>query len=141
MIDLRTAQEGDLTAIHALESEAFPTGWSVAAWAEECENHFVGIACSAEVVGVISMGLVAETAEVRRIIVAAALQGQGIGRTLLEYGCDWARCHGAAEVFLEVSAGNSAAIALYESSGFEHLHTRPNYYGLGDDALVYRKEA
>ncbi len=32
------------------------------------------------------------------------------------------------EMWLEVRESNDTAIALYESSGFEHIETRKNYY-------------
>ncbi|MDR0488069.1 MAG: GNAT family N-acetyltransferase [Propionibacteriaceae bacterium] len=88
--------------------------------------------------GVISMGWVGETAEVRRIIVAQSMRKQGLGSVLLKYGCDWAMAQKAEEVFLEVSDENATAIRLYENWGFELIATRKDYYRPGDDALVYR---
>jgi ribosomal protein S18 acetylase RimI-like enzyme len=42
---------------------------------------------------------------------------------------------GVDEIWLEVSANNRSAIALYSKSGFEKLNTIPNYYSNGSDAL------
>ena len=41
------------------------------------------------------------------------------------------------KIFLEVSSTNEAAIALYKSIGFVQYNIRPNYYGSGDDALLF----
>ena len=43
-------------------------------------------------------------------------------------------------LFLEVRAGNVAAIQLYENLGFNQVGERPNYYATPwgrEDALVY----
>jgi hypothetical protein len=42
------------------------------------------------------------------------------------------------QLFLEVLAGNDAALALYASSGFERQGHRRDYYGPGLDAIVLR---
>jgi ribosomal protein S18 acetylase RimI-like enzyme len=42
------------------------------------------------------------------------------------------------DLFLEVRAGNQAAIALYERLGMERVGVRKAYYRNGDDAVVYR---
>ena len=41
---------------------------------------------------------------------------------------DLARWHRAERVFLEVRPSNTAAIALYDSAGFNEIGKRPNYY-------------
>ena len=46
----------------------------------------------------------------------------------------------AATVFLEVRAGNEAAIGLYTHSGFQEIDRRKNYYhDPEEDAVVMRK--
>jgi ribosomal protein S18 acetylase RimI-like enzyme len=52
----------------------------------------------------------------------------------------WAKAKSATEVILEVDTKNESAIRLYEFAGYEKISTRANYYGLGVDALVMRKE-
>jgi ribosomal-protein-alanine N-acetyltransferase len=53
-----------------------------------------------------------------------------------------ARGRGAGPVFLEVSAANAAALALYRAAGFAEAGRRPGYYrtpeGAALDALVLR---
>lgn len=51
---------------------------------------------------------------------------------------------GAAQLFLEVAADNTAALALYAGRGFRQVGRRENYYGPGNnrgtskDALIFR---
>ncbi len=46
-------------------------------------------------------------------------------------------------MFLEVAAGNAAAIGLYEGAGFQRVGLRRGYYakseGPAEDALVLRR--
>jgi len=51
--------------------------------------------------------------------VAAAHEGQGVGRALLAHAERWAREHGCALLTLAVLPGNTRARALYEAAGFD----------------------
>jgi len=134
---IRLAGVRDLDRIMALETEAFPRGWSATSWTQEIRDHYVAIVD--EGVGVIAMSEVAGTAELLRVIVSSGARGHGLGRALVSHGLEWASCFKATEVFLEVSHTNQIAIRLYESLGFTLLDRRVSYYGPGDDALVYRR--
>lgn len=56
--------------------------------------------------------------EVYVIGVAPAAQGMGLGKILLLHGLDWLHRHGCTEVLLYVDGDNTAAVRLYERSGF-----------------------
>ena len=76
--------------------------------------------------------------EVHTIGVDPAYQGQGIGRQLLRGLFDFA---GDATIFLEVRTDNAAAIALYESEGFEQVGLRKRYYRVsGADAYTMKRD-
>ena len=132
---IRLAGLRDLDQIMVLEKEAFPHGWSAESWAEEIRDHYVAVA--GDGLGVIAMSEVAGTAELLRVIISSGARGNGLGRVLVRQGLEWAEHFGATKVFLEVSADNCAAIRLYESSGFSPVSRRTDYYGPGDDAVVY----
>ncbi|NRQ51370.1 GNAT family N-acetyltransferase [Aeromicrobium stalagmiti] len=53
------------------------------------------------------------------IEIVAARRGEGLGRELLEAAEGWCADHGVATLRLHVFGFNTAAISLYESSGFE----------------------
>ncbi len=62
---------------------------------------------------------------------------QGVSRTLMTFLLNQAREKKASKVLLEVRPSNQAALALYQSLGFEALYRRPRYYDSeGEDALV-----
>ncbi|MEW6082499.1 MAG: GNAT family N-acetyltransferase [Bacillota bacterium] len=60
-------------------------------------------------------------AQVLSIAVRAGARGRGVGRMLLEKGCEYLRSTGATEVKLEVRPGNEAALALYRRAGFRRI--------------------
>ena len=88
------------------------------------------------------LGVGVDSAELFNISVAPDYQGRGIGRRLLNHMLELARSHPVSSVFLEVRRSNNRAIDLYESTGFEQVGTRKDYYkalgGAREDARVLR---
>ncbi|MFL2667637.1 MAG: ribosomal protein S18-alanine N-acetyltransferase [Burkholderiales bacterium] len=71
--------------------------------------------------------------------VASEFQKLGIGKVLLNFLATDAVRHKASKMILEVRRTNLAAIFLYESSGFNQIGLRKNYYPASDcreDAIV-----
>ena len=78
-------------------------------------------------------------AELLNIGVATAHQRKGLGRAMLAAMLAAANARQLTRVFLEVRAGNQAAIALYRSAGFNEVGMRRGYYRNdtgSEDALV-----
>jgi diamine N-acetyltransferase len=63
-------------------------------------------------------------AVIETIVVAAKMQGKGIGRTLFAACVAWAKSHGADTLLLEVWEFNEGAIAFYERLGMTTVHRR-----------------
>lgn len=63
------------------------------------------------------------TGQVEPIGVSPENQGRGLGRALLFEGVSRMAAHGARRMFIEVDAGNEAALALYLSAGFRVRET------------------
>lgn len=84
-----------------------------------------------------SMG---DEAEILSIAIAPDQRRRGMGKALLEEVVHSATSEGMRSLFLEVDAGNTAARALYERSGFSRVGLRKRYYRNGADALVLRKD-
>ena len=61
-------------------------------------------------------------------------RGQRLGPRLLEHLMTTLRHDGAQRIYLEVSADNPAAVALYLKAGFTACQTLPDYYGPGRPA-------
>ena len=70
------------------------------------------------------------------LMVAMAARRQGVGRALLEAAIEWSRSAGVRKLELHVFPWNQAAIALYESVGFEREGYRKAHYRRGDGEYV-----
>ena len=70
------------------------------------------------------------------LMVAMAVRRQGVGKALLEAAVGWARSAGVRKLELHVFSWNEAAIALYESFGFEREGYRKAHYRRGDGEYV-----
>jgi RimJ/RimL family protein N-acetyltransferase len=67
------------------------------------------------------------------LMVAAEHRRRGIGRALLEQAVAWARDVRVRKLELHVFPWNEAALALYESFGFEREGYRKAHYRRGDE--------
>jgi ribosomal-protein-alanine N-acetyltransferase len=64
---------------------------------------------------------------------------RGVARHMLTSLVDWAYTKKSPQIFLEVEKKNQPAQALYISEGFVAISLRPDYYGVGLDAVVMSK--
>jgi ribosomal-protein-alanine N-acetyltransferase len=78
---------------------------------------------------------VADEVHLLNVAVAPPERRRGVGRALMDDLFAYARQHSVSQILLEVRASNAAAIALYESLGFERLRIRAKYYADGEDAV------
>lgn len=97
-----------------------------------------------EVPGGFALGrIIADEAELLTIAVRPEDRGRGLARRLLQSLTETARARGAVRLFLEVSAENDPAIALYLSQGFSRIARRQAYYNDGPrriDALILARD-
>lgn len=144
---LSDAGPRDAKAIAMLHAAAFRRGWSDG----EVEQLLIEpnvVADRAmrgrELAGFIMTRWAADEAEILSIAVDKSAQARGLGRQLLRRNLQRLAALGVRTVFLEVEAGNAAALKLYDRMGFEEVGMRERYYG-GDltvaaNALVLRRE-
>jgi ribosomal-protein-alanine N-acetyltransferase len=94
--------------------------------------------------GFILIGQTGPEAEILTIAVDPAWRNKSIGRLLLEGTFEFLKGTGAIDLFLEVSAENQPALALYEKLDFLQVGIRKSYYKVSDDkrvnALVLKKK-
>ena len=99
---------------------------------------------SRSVVGFVLMRSVAGEAEVLTIAVAPSHRRRGVARAMLEEVLRRLYRDRVEAVFLEVDAGNEAALALYRRLGFAKVGERKGYYAHGSvpgaTALVLKAE-
>ena len=77
------------------------------------------------------------------VMVARDFRRRGAGRALMRAAEEWARGAGVAKIELHVFPHNTAAIALYESLGYEREGLRRRHYRRGVellDAILMAKE-
>jgi putative acetyltransferase len=67
------------------------------------------------------------------LMVARGARRQGVGTALLRAAVDWARGAGVRKLELHVFPWNDAAIALYETFGFEREGFRKGHYRRGGE--------
>ncbi|MBO9710401.1 MAG: GNAT family N-acetyltransferase [Caulobacter sp.] len=130
-----------------LHDRAFDRPWS----AEEFETLLQGPGAFAvlgeagepeEARGFILCRAVAGEAEILTVAVDPAARRRGWGAGLVEMAAVIAKEAGAFDLFLEVAADNTAAIALYAATGFDRVGLRKGYYPHPDgakDAVVMRR--
>lgn len=136
---IRPMTIADLAQVHELECAAQQEPWSPAHFAAELDNPFARVdLCwrNGQLAGFICTWLVAGEVQIQNVATAPAFRRQGVAARLLEQSLERCRDAGFEAAWLEVRAGNAAAIALYHRYGFRTVDRRPRYYGDGEDALV-----
>jgi ribosomal-protein-alanine N-acetyltransferase len=149
MIEYRPMTSLDVPVVVAMEREVYRTdAWSVGQFKEELANvpknrfYVVAVSEKSEVVGYAGvfspdLGL---AADVLTLTVKESFRRQGIGRAMLKDLIAWAQERKAPAIYLEVREGNEEASPLYLSEGFEAISRRSNYYSLGVNAVVMKKD-
>ncbi|WP_137179036.1 GNAT family N-acetyltransferase [Roseomonas sp. AR75] len=137
MIAATTAEAPALAALHA---EAFPPAER---WGADAIRLMLEMPGAFGLVlpgtGFVLARVAADEAEILTLAVVPAARRAGHGGALLVAAMAQAAARGAATMFLEVSAGNDAARALYAAAGFAEAGRRRRYYADGSDALVLRR--
>ena len=148
MITFRQPTVLDVPVLTSLERSLFPDyPWSQAQFKEEIAGlggtrEFILALNDGSIIGYAGIMVVAAgvPADLLTIAILPDFRGQGLAQVMLAELEIWAKAKGATEVILEVDTNNDSAIRLYKFSRYEEISTRANYYGLGVDALVMRKE-
>jgi ribosomal-protein-alanine N-acetyltransferase len=134
----------------ALHAQAFEAPWSAAELARMIDGPCafalaIGAAMQAEnIYGFVVARVIAGEAEVLTLAVRPDMRRRGLARSLMAAVCLRAADYGARVIWLEAAVDNSAALALYQSLGFEAAGRRTAYYGREQgrpvDALVMRRD-
>ena len=142
----RPLAEADLAYVAALEAQIHAAPWSYGNFRDAIAAGYSAQVGEREgrIVAFGVMMIAPGEAQILNLSVVPDARREGFGRALLERFIDDARRAGAEQVFLEVRVSNLPAIALYESSGFEPVARRANYYpptarARSEDALVMRR--
>lgn len=133
-------QRKDITDVLALERQCFSKPWTQKDLLYEYEmNDFSKQYIVVENDKIIGYALIWELydhAELVRIGIDPLFRKQGFSKMcLLEAMCQ-AKRQGCATMSLEVRVSNVAALHLYETCGFQYVHTSKHHYEDGEDAYI-----
>lgn len=120
----------DIDKIFSIELLAHTHPWSkktfLSNFGKRYFNHVLSY--DNEILGYFVASSVAGEATLMNISVDPKLQGNGLGRLLLEYLIEFSIKNNEEEIWLEVRTSNSSALALYSNLGFVIVDTRKDYY-------------
>ncbi len=148
-VSITRMTEHDLLEVVELEETSGLSRWGWAAYYAELQGnnkHLMLVARlpatheqrrSPQLAGYIVARIGADELHINNVAVRDGHRRRGIGRSLLDHILTEGRRAGVARAFLELRAGNSAALALYEDCGFRITSRRVRYYSDPvEDALV-----
>ncbi len=141
MNTISTLSTADLTKAWHIEKRAHAFPWSEQTLASNQGERYCNyqLSVDGEMAAFAITQVVLDEATLFNIAVDPAYQRRGLGRALLEHVIDEVEKLGVVTLWLEVRASNVAAIALYESVGFNEATIRRNYYPTADgreDAII-----
>lgn len=141
--------EHDLLEVVEIEEDSGLSRWGWAAYYAELQgsNRDLMLVARAPkskaprvshtLAGYIVARIGANELHINNVAVRERYRRQGIGLNLLDRILEEGRRRGVAAAFLELRAGNTAALSLYEKCGFSLTSRRKRYYSEPpEDALV-----
>jgi ribosomal-protein-alanine N-acetyltransferase len=148
-VSIEPMTEHDLLEVVEIEENSGLSRWGWAAYYAELQGNNGNLMLVARVAnskqqqrsyslaGYIVARMGAEELHINNVAVRELYRRQGIAQTLLEMILAEGIRAGAGCAFLELRAGNDAALALYEKCGFQVTARRQKYYSEPvEDALV-----
>ena len=139
-IEIVKMELSHIPALAEIEKLCFSTPWSENALKDELGNshgRFSVALCGGGVAGYIGAHNIVGEVYITNVAVAPEYRRQGIGEKLVNALVDMSKNEKAEFVTLEVRKSNSAAIKLYEKTGFEKVGERKNFYEAPrEDALL-----
>lgn len=148
-LQIRPLCRENAATVAALERKIFGTPWSektveesiVRGESQERPGAFyaaLGAFLKDELAGYLFAMAVAGEGELHRIGTVPAFRRKGVGDALMEAVVSWISYCGGGSIWLEVRAGNKAAVSLYKKHGFLETGRRKNYYqNPTEDACIF----
>ncbi|MGB5621412.1 MAG: ribosomal protein S18-alanine N-acetyltransferase [Gammaproteobacteria bacterium] len=129
-LPVRPMTEYDLHEVAAIEQDVYAFPWSYAIFKDCLRVGYSAVVLESDegIRGYAVMSSAVAEAHLLNICIHPAWHGCGVGRQLLDWLFQEARCLGARRIFLEVRPSNMIALQLYESAGFARIGLRKDYY-------------
>lgn len=138
-------RQADLADVLALEESVYPHPWSMGNFVDSLNSNYEAWVLrdqNGDLLGYFLLMGIVDEAHLLNVAVAASMQGQGLGRVLLNQAVACARGLGMESVLLEVRPSNQRALRIYERYGFKQIGRRKGYYPAAnqqrEDAIVMR---
>lgn len=128
---LRTMTQADLDRVVSIEAGAYSHPWSRGNFVDSLTaGHDARVLLDedGEVVGYSVVMAGVDERHLLNLTVERSHRRRGLGRQLLQAVIDETRRLGALAIWLEVRAGNEAALGLYRDAGFVATGLRRSYY-------------
>jgi ribosomal-protein-alanine N-acetyltransferase len=137
-LKVRIATAADCADLTALHARTFPgNSWDETFWRDAvASQHDRVLVIGEPATACAVVRLMGEDADL--LTIGSTQLRQGHASALLAAAAAMIGPLGVKRLFLEVSARNKAATALYDRFGFETVGTRRGYYQDGSDAAVMR---
>lgn len=133
---VRPARSFDLAEVAAIAARPFAARWSREAYAAEAERtDSIFLVADDGTARGYAVARVYD-GEAQLLDLAAAEDGQGVGRALWAALLKAARERGASKLTLEVSSANARARSFYARAGAKVVGRRPKFYNDGSDAVL-----
>jgi len=144
-ITIERANESMADVFGDIESLVYPNGkhWSGEMFFKDMKesNRLYLVAKDGEkIIGFISASYFMENADILRVAVLPEYQGKDVATELMAELFDGLKKLLVKKIMLEVNKANDKAQGLYEKVGFKEISNRKNYYGKGQDGLIYSVE-
>lgn len=146
MIKIREMQLDDLEQVMTIEEANFSVPWTETGFFTFLlreDTLFLVAEEGEKILGYCGVVTVQDEGDITNVAVEKNRQNQGIGKKLLEEMFQRTQKAGVCRLFLEVRAGNAAALHLYEKMGFVQMGIRKNYYEqpVEDGVVMMREKA
>ena len=142
---MATMRAMDVDEVAAIEHDAYPFPWTRGNFLDSLGSGYdawILRESDARLAGYFLVMHAVDETHLLNITVRPDLQGQGLGRLLLDKVIDLARSASMHSVLLEVRPSNQHALAIYRHVGFKQIGVRKNYYPAAgatrEDAIVMR---
>jgi len=135
----------DVEDVVRVEHDAYPFPWTRGNFVDSLANRYeawVLREADSRLAGYFLLMYAVDDVHLLNITVRPDLQGQGIGRYLLEKVYSLAEGAGIHQILLEVRPSNHHALAVYRHARFQMIGVRKKYYPAAgtsrEDAIVMR---
>ena len=140
---IRLMQAADVPAVAKIETKVHSHPWTFKQFEDAVTAYqSTVIEQAGQVVGFCILQPVLDEANLLLMAIDPAQQGKGLGYQLLDASIALLK-NSPVQIFLEVRESNTAAIKLYEKTGFHQIDLRKNYYpnmnGTREHAIIMVK--